>query len=620
MEPAIILNPGRSNPQSKGGIDRDDPHSINNIFIDFLGHLEIIVVACDDGDVVAYYSHIIEDAIDRLKLKEEENEQLHFMSYFVGLSAWGLSIHTLSRKIAISSNTQEVTVMAFALDKTSDTWLYPACERLLKLEEIYAAYPSWRQEEEQLLLLRIGSNIPCVAFCNNDDDLEGNLITVGSLRGGVFIFNMREMRPVSIVQLGFCQQHERQGCCLCDSDPLPHATWALCWLDRKSFHTISRQVPEDRSSFGHLRYKYAWNGTDKASVVPDADEIGHTSYFPSMPGKSPVLSLPPQSKAKEIASLFPKEIADVISKISWTERRKRARYGAMPAPPASEDVCNAQDLRWHSSWEPRDNFINDEGTLIETALDYVEQRFLLDRDYEESLPENQHFRFPDYRRHNMPCPIFVASKRDTCMIPPRSLSKQFEPIVGYCDALSQNVVMHQSEDDLPWFHNRTSMDRLSLNVFIPELGVVITGTPKGRVAVYTLCQSPDGKDGKPVYFHRLDWILPFKSQEDAGHRPLSILIGIAAGPVQGQLGPWDGVKDRKWRLMLHYKNHTILSYQLRKQDEKLFWDDGPESGPYREVLAERERRRMPHRTTRRGFAIYRTNLDVGYMNEQVPYE
>jgi len=52
---------------------------------------------------------------------------------------------------------------------------------------------------------------------------------------------------------------------------------------------------------------------------------------------------------------------------------------------------------------------------------------------------------------------------------------------------------------------------------------------------------------------------------------------------------WDGVKSRKWRLMLHYQNHTILSYELKKEDEKVIFKDGPRQMRYRrEARARRE--------------------------------
>lgn len=614
MEPAIILNPRKTDPKNRGTIDLEDPHSINNVVIDFLGDLEIILVACDDGDVIGYYTHRIEDILNHTKIEEEEKEnQLHFFAINVGLSAWALSVHSLARKIAIGANTQNITVYSFALSIDSpELYQHPNTEELQKF--LYKSYdgPMWRRMDESLLMAGFGSNIPSLAFCNNEEDLEGKLIAVGTVSGGISIVDLNARRPLEFFKIGFCRQYERGGGCWCCPSGLQHATWGLLWLDRKTFHGVSRQIPQDRSGLGHVRFKDAWNGTDKALVVPDSDGIGHTSYFPLMPDNAPAMAN--ASKIGEVACSFSKEHIEVINSITWSERRRRARYGSLPPPPG-EDICTAQDLRWHSSWEPRENEIVN-GALREAYLGIAQHKSLNGAEVEE-VPDDA--AGPDYRHPNIPCPLFVSSKKDACIIPPKGPNKKLEPIIGYCNVLGQNVIDAMEEDDpKPWFDNK-HLDRLSLQAHIPELGVIITATPKGRAAVYTLCQSPDGENEAPVYFHRLDWMLPLKSQEDAGERPLAKLIGIATGPLQGTLDPLDGGKSRRYRLMLHYSDHTILSYLLQKEEDRITWVDGDVSGPYREILAELEKNRMPRRAMRRAPANYRQNWAYEEMGVETPY-
>ncbi|TID19944.1 F-actin-capping protein subunit alpha [Venturia nashicola] len=594
LEPAIILNPARLDPGKPGFVDQEDPHSINNVFIDFLGELEIILVACDDGDVVGYYTHKIEDVLNHTTIEEEMVEhEFHFFAYNVGLSAWGLSIHSLSRKIAIGSNTQDITIYSFGLDLAMDGCVrLPIDGEMVKLED-----PMWRLSDKTIVFKEFGGNIPSVAFCNNDEDREGRLIAVGTISGGITILNLRTLQALEYLQIGFCRQYDRVGSCYCCPSNLHHASWGLIWLDRKSFLPVSRQIPQDRSGSGHVRFQNAWNGSDKANVVPDADGIGHTSYFPLMPNKAPGTSQ--ETRIQEVECNFNQEQIDLISSITWTERRRRARYGSIPAPPG-EDVCTAQDLRWHSSWEPRENTSVEEwGAVFESSLKIAQYKFFDDAEV-EGTPDDAG---PDYRHPNIPCPLFVASKRDACIIPPQGKSKPLEPIIGYCNVLGQIVVDCEEEDNpKPWFDNE-QLDRLSLQAHIPELSLLITATPKGRAAIYTLCQSPDGPNEAPVYFHRLDWMLPFKSQEDAGERPLAKLIGIATGPVQGTIAPLrNGVhgESLRHRLMLHYSDHTILSYLLQKEEDRIIWYDGESSGPYREFLAAREKDRMPKRLSRRG--------------------
>ena len=123
--------------------------------------------------------------------------------------------------------------------------------------------------------------------------------------------------------------------------------------------------------------------------------------------------------------------------------------------------------------------------------------------------------------------------------------------------------------------------RLNMLAQIPELGIVAVATQTGRVALLTLTQIASNKH----LAFRLDAILPFHSQESQGHRPNKPLLGLAVGPIQGRelmLGSdesgslngndrgesWRGVESsRRYRLMLTYYDHTILSYELERPSE-----------------------------------------------------
>lgn len=54
-KPALILKLPVSRPGLRGHIDPRHPHGVNHLILDRLGHEEIVLVACDDGDVMAYY-------------------------------------------------------------------------------------------------------------------------------------------------------------------------------------------------------------------------------------------------------------------------------------------------------------------------------------------------------------------------------------------------------------------------------------------------------------------------------------------------------------------------------------------------------------------------------------
>lgn len=62
---------------------------------------------------------------------------------------------------------------------------------------------------------------------------------------------------------------------------------------------------------------------------------------------------------------------------------------------------------------------------------------------------------------------------------------------------------------------------------------------------------------------RLDLILPGKKQEDEGMKPNLPLFGLAVGPLQTKKGIG---RAGSWRLVLHYYDHTVLSYELSRDE------------------------------------------------------
>lgn len=70
--------------------------------------------------------------------------------------------------------------------------------------------------------------------------------------------------------------------------------------------------------------------------------------------------------------------------------------------------------------------------------------------------------------------------------------------------------------------------------YIPELGLIVAASQKGRVAIITLTwQAEIG------HSFRLDWILPFDSQIENSHGPRVPLMGMAVSPMPGFEKPQD---------------------------------------------------------------------------------
>lgn len=196
------------------------PHQANHIITGDLGGIEIVLLAYDDGDVVAYYTRHIVSYIENLPKRRRGPQPSKkvpqpFFRETVGMTAWGLAVHSQSRLIAVSSNLAEVNVFAFALqppraddplqhktqplvvpsDDFSPTTYAGASalelESLLRLRDRY-----WR------ILLPLGPsghNIPSIDFISDAKGIAEKVIAV-DINGCIFIMDIWKVgsRPLKI--------------------------------------------------------------------------------------------------------------------------------------------------------------------------------------------------------------------------------------------------------------------------------------------------------------------------------------------------------------------------------------------------------------------------------------
>ncbi|KAF7952755.1 hypothetical protein EAE96_005983 [Botrytis aclada] len=112
--PDMILRLPKSRNAGAGYVYQSRPHCINNMIIGNLGHKEILLFCCDDGDVTAYYTDLLakelQQTIESTASSIPIGSTQPFFLENVEMSAWGIAIHQKSRLIAVSSNKQEVTV------------------------------------------------------------------------------------------------------------------------------------------------------------------------------------------------------------------------------------------------------------------------------------------------------------------------------------------------------------------------------------------------------------------------------------------------------------------------------------------------------------------------------
>ena len=123
----------------------------------------------------------------------------------------------------------------------------------------------------------------------------------------------------------------------------------------------------------------------------------------------------------------------------------------------------------------------------------------------------------------------------------------------------------------PGFNHLIQIERLNMIAQIPELGVVLIGNQVGRVGILTMTKWPAQKQSG----YKIEVILPFHSEEEKGMRPIKPLMGMAVGPIQGQERPlpqasprMGGAREptRRFRLMMIYCDHTILSYEISRPE------------------------------------------------------
>ena len=296
----------KTNEDLEGYIDQAHPHAANHLVVGDLGNEEILITACDDGDVVAYSTRQIYNAIKtgydiRPSLPEPVRP---FFKRNVGKSAWGIAIHKEARLIAISANTRQITIFAFAISQRS-----PSESQSSSSDEdifgflndppgipyqiqAYAGSPGQRSFDQEIILKGHTHNIPNIAFCNTDDDPLGRYLVSTDIDGSTNIWDIwkgtilmkaserpKHATPASCV-LGNCEL------CLADSAPFSILTsvgrhgWAVACLNPCFCRLASGNVETyglDVSRYLSERFGVHVDNSASLEHVPDSSRW-HPSY------------------------------------------------------------------------------------------------------------------------------------------------------------------------------------------------------------------------------------------------------------------------------------------------------------------------------------------------------
>ena len=283
-------------------MDQARPHAINHLIIGDIGDEEVVVVACDDGDVISYTVRSICLAIDEgaktvfepdpfeiRKLKRyRESGRANLVlpvadphrtpgyrvlaAWFhenVGASAWGLATHKSSRVLAVSSNTKEINIFAPSLSPRRSKPFrskYPS----LKIGERYMTCEPWgstafrdRSHGRKIVLRGHAANIPNIAFCDNSLDSEGNYLASTDIDGCTVVWDIRSgVRILETTGNGVtsrsCGFHSSRICTQITASDT--RGWAVACLDPRVSRLwyVIRDLVQMMSNLGILVDGYMW--------------------------------------------------------------------------------------------------------------------------------------------------------------------------------------------------------------------------------------------------------------------------------------------------------------------------------------------------------------------------
>ncbi|KAH7417077.1 hypothetical protein BKA64DRAFT_701865 [Cadophora sp. MPI-SDFR-AT-0126] len=630
ITPDVVLDlPRSSQGISAGGyIDQFRPHSVNNMKVGKLGDFEILLVACDDGDLIAYYTRLLEREVRERgpRCSEGDGPISYIQPFFhdnVGISAWGLAIHQLSRLIAVGSNRREVTVfqpaLAVGYDRQTGSRYFQECDSstwpgrsfptgasrftpVWKLDFGLEALGEFEQNDCRLRLPLgpSGSNIPSIDFVS-DENGEASVVLATDVNG-----KLRET-------LEWPEIHQEPGFTQVFDEFEPRGWGVLCIptnyfmlvkspqeaLGIKSLEPIFKLKTESSmhclqsldisSSVSSLRFSSKIHPSCSyfalpRQPLPNMLTLETCPTPPIKPGlswtavHSLILDLLHDSHITGLLAFQPSWIPDFRGD-DWVERMMDLLRSENWYSDAVGEWMLETYHRVTHQWKGGQTFFDTAKAfqfLLQLPLEF---RYRINTwegvhktmaDVEGSGKESlemkrlSHTQIMSVMKKKQAIPrlqegkmaVIRTSAHDVELIPPNP-----NMISTVCRNVLQQTLAHEIlQETLDRF------DRLNMFATIPELSLLVVASQKGRVALFTLTRLEDDFSAvAPVLMLRLDRILPPTEHEEE-FRPSVQLLGMAVGPLQGK--DRDGSMQRKiWRLILHYMDHTVLSYELKREGD-----------------------------------------------------
>ncbi|KAJ5166431.1 uncharacterized protein N7482_005212 [Penicillium canariense] len=576
----MIIKPIMKNPLADGYIDRANPHTINNILVDELGRDEVLLLATDSGNVCGYHVEAIFSAVKRCARGEYKRpfdgaEVTPFFVENVGMSAWGLATHKFARLIAISANTGQITVYAFALvdpspgdihepapDSDSDglnltqsdqTWV--SIHNIKQLRELQKLMP-YNHRSRNLRLTYRGhfDNIPHISFANFDLDANGSWMSSTDISNRVIIWRIwDDLGPYRVYYPGHPMNNP------------PQRGWTVIPLDPRTFRR--HQTKEDACGCQPGSVLIASRTIlDVSRAIEDVPDASQIFVFGT------INSNRPRNQDRRIESL-PDDIFSPDCRIDRPsspslrpdcghDRTAGDEPNAGPEGTGSISIGSSQREDKQSNTSHRVVRIKRPlASLPEEDSGHYCVSPCLHPDYSydyEGFSDNNLKLFKERPVH----PAHPAQFFPTIHFSEHHISMAPYPIDSDYHLLSRTPLFQRFSFNV---EISSACDRFNMVKYVPELGIVVAASQKGRVAIISLTWQ-----GEIGYAFRLDWILPFYTQERDDERPMIPLLGMAVSPMPGYEIPPDvpciprGVDPDDW---------LKFNYRILHPDE----DDTPSS-------------------------------------------
>ncbi|OQE21981.1 hypothetical protein PENSTE_c011G01135 [Penicillium steckii] len=598
-QPEMIIKPVMKDPMMDGYIDRMNPHTINNILVDDLGRDEVLLLATDSGNVCGYHVEAIYSAVKRCaksgyKRPFDGAEVSPFFVENVGMSAWGLATHKYARLIAISANTGLITIYAFALvdpaaedrddetepsddistgtNATDQTW--EPVESRKQLYQLHQLMPRhYRTRNLRLTYRGHFDNIPCVSFANFDLNPNGMWMVSTDISNRLIVWRIwDDLWPSRVYYPGH------------PSNNPPQRGWSVIPLDPRTFRPC-RTVEEAcgcKPDAQNIAQRTILDISRGIEGVPDASQIF-------------VYGFKHKDSSRDVAPACIPD--DMFSSDCRIDDESQSSYIGLEKDhiPWKFDAVHSVDTL--AERNPEDRGSTRQNRVKDSHFDRTRRSRT-----QGSLPsligendQDDHHRVPPclYPDGSVGVPDpSLTLLRSKSVHPPQP---NFFPVIHFSEHhISLAAYPMDSEYQVicknPLFQRASLQadfssfcDRFNMVKYIPELGLVVAASQKGRVAIITLTWHEEIGSS-----FRLDWIVPFSTQEAEEERPLIPLLGITVNPMPGFEVPQDvpsiprGVDAKDWQ---------TFNYRVLNPDES---DTSPSSEDHSSSSSPFEEDNKPH--------------------------